>query len=136
MTNFKRVLTAMALVALLVAGSIQSPAQNMSGTVVERRVKFAKGKTSITLRGKANYGMSYVYNVSARKGQRMSVQLKSDRGLVALSLIAPDARTVENAFLIKDWSGDLAQTGDYSIVVVMNDEKASNVPYSLEVTIR
>lgn len=136
MTNFKLVMTVIATVAMLVGGSIQSPAQNMSGTVVEHRVKFAKGKTSTTLPGKAKYGMSYVYYVGAPKGQRMSVQVKSNRGLVTFSLIAPDTQTIENAFLVKDWTGDLPQTGDYSIVVVMNNEKASNVPYTLEVAIR
>ncbi len=136
MTNFKRVITPMLLVALLVGGSLQTPAQNMGGTVVERRVKFAKGKTSVTLRGKAKYGMSYVYHVRAQKGQQMSVQLKSARGLVTLSLISPDTQTVENAFGTRDWSGELPQTGDYSIVVVMNDEKSANVPYALEITIR
>jgi hypothetical protein len=136
MINFKRVIIPMVLVALLVGGSPRTPAQNMSGTVVERRVKFAKGKTSVTLRGKARYAMSYVYNVRAQKGQHMSVQLKSARGLVTFSLTAPDTQTVENAFGTKDWSGDLSQTGDYSIVVVMNEEKGGNVPYVLAVTVK
>lgn len=136
MDNFKRVITPMILVALLVGGSLQSPAQNMSVTVIERRVKFAKGQTSVALRGKARYAMSYVYHVRAQKGQHMSVRLNSDRGLVTFSLTAPDTQTVENAFGTRDWSGDLPQTGDYSIVLVMNDEKGGNVPYTLVVAIK
>jgi len=65
MTNFKRAMTAVTFVALLVGPSIKSRAQNMGGTVVERRVKFAKGKSSATLSGTAKYGMSYVYNAGA-----------------------------------------------------------------------
>jgi hypothetical protein len=136
MHNFRRVVAAIALVSLVAGGIAQSSAQNMSGTVVERRVKFAKGKTSAVLRGRANYGMSYVYHVGAQRGQKMSVRLTSDRGLATFSLIAPDTQTVENGFGVRDWSGDLPQTGDYSIVVVMNEEKAANVPYALEVIIR
>jgi hypothetical protein len=136
MNNFKRAVTAVAVLALLVGSSFRTPAQNMGGTVVTQRVKFARGKSSATLRGRAKYGMSYVYNIGARQGQYMTIQLKSDRGLVDFSLTAPDSQTVPNAFLVKDWSGDLAQSGDYAIVVVMNDESASNVAYVLEVSIK
>lgn len=136
MHNFKRVVTSIALVSLMAGGISTSSAQNMSGTVVERRVKFARGKTSATLRGRANYAMSYVYQVGAEKGQQMNVRLTSNRGLVTFSLIAPDSQTLDDAFGVRDWSGELPRTGDYSIVVVMNEKQAANVPYALEVTIR
>jgi len=66
----------------------------------------------------------------------MSLQLSSSRGLVKFSLIAPSTDTINNAFLVTNWSGELPQSGDYSIVVVMNSERAGNVAYTLSVSIQ
>lgn len=133
MTNFRRILSAVAFAALLVGPSITSPAQNQSGTVVERRVRFARGSSSATLTGRAKYGMSYVYIVGARSGQSMTLSLRSSGRDVAFSLIGPDEDT--KAFLSKSWSGRLPLSGDYSIVLV-NNERGSSAAYTLTVSIQ
>jgi hypothetical protein len=108
----------------------------MGGTVVERRVKFARGTHRASVPGRAKYGMSYVYKLGARAGQNMNVLLSSKNGLVTFSVIAPNDETIPGAFGVGTWSGELPQSGDYSIVVVMNTERAGSVPFTLDVTIQ
>ncbi len=118
-------------------GSIpRSFAQNMQHTVVERRVRFSRGQSKAILRGKANYAMSYVYIVRAGAGQNMELHLKSRDEAVRFSLIPPEeTQSMENAFLVSQWSGTLPQTGDYRIIVVMNEKELSKIRYTLEVAI-
>jgi hypothetical protein len=133
----KYIIIPLILLAHLPGSMPQIGAQNMKHTVVERRVKFAPGKTKAILRGKANYAMSYVYLVGARKDQTMEVHLNSKGSLAKFSITAPKAtESIEGAFLVSDWTGKLPESGDYTIVVVMNEEKAANVAYTLEVAIK
>jgi hypothetical protein len=121
----------------LMGGLASTLAQNMGHTVVERRVKFAPGKSKAILRGEANYAMSYVYLVGARKDQTMEVHLHSKGSVVKFSLIAPkETESMEKAFLVSDWTGKLSASGDFSIVVVMNEKDTAKVPYTLEVAIK
>lgn len=111
-------------------------AQNMQHTVVTKDVRFARGKHQTSLRGSAKYGMSYVFNLRAKQGQTMDIRLTGKNSQLGFSLIAPDDETIEGAFGVANWSGVLPQSGKYSIVVVMNDEKSARVPYALAVTIK
>lgn len=111
--------------------------QNMSNTVTERRVRFARGKSQTTIKGSARYARSYVYLLEARAGQQMSVELKSRNQLVKFSLIpAGESKSLSNAFLVSRWTGRLPSSGDCKIVVVMNEQSAGNVPYTLTISIR
>ena len=133
----KHAIIFLTLLAHLIGGPSQTPAQSMRHTVVERRVKFAQGKSKAILRGKANYAMSYVYLVGARKDQTMEVRLSSKGSVVKFSIVAPEeTKGIDDAFLVSDWKGKLPATGDYSIVVVMNEKDIANVAYALEVAIK
>lgn len=125
-----------ALWTLFAGDSLAVRGQNMSGSVVKQRVRFAKGKSSTTLLGKAKYTMSYVYELGAQKDQTMSIHLASRNNLVQFSLIRPDQETMDKAFLVTDWQGKLPQKGDYSIVLVMNDDKAKVVDYTLDIEVK
>jgi hypothetical protein len=71
-----------------------------------------------------------VYSLRAREGQTMSVHLATgDR--TSFTVYAP-TDTVADADGVKDWSGQLPETGRYQIIVA-TDATAS---YTLEVTIR
>jgi hypothetical protein len=125
------------MLAYLMGSLPQILAQNMQHTVVERRVKFAPGKSKAILRGKANYAMSYVYLVGARKEQTMEVHLNSKGSIVKFSLIAPkETQSMDKAFLVSGWTGKLPASGEYSIVVVMNEKDTAKVAYTLEVAIK
>lgn len=125
-----------AFAVLVMGGSQLATAQNMQHTVVKKEVKFARGKSQATVRGTAKYGMSYVFNLGARVGQTMEISLTGKNSQLTFSLIAPDEETIEDAFGVSKWTGELPLSGKYSIVVVMNDENAASIPFALEVKIK
>lgn len=119
---------------LIFAGS--AGAQNMSGTVVTKEVKFAKGKHEASLTGRAKYGMSYVYRLGAKGGQTMDVTLKSNNRDLTFSIIGPDEETLADAFGVTEFSGKLPANGKYSVVVVLNDQNAGTVQFALTAGIK
>ena len=63
------------------------------------------------------------------------IKLTGNNPELKFSLILPDEETMDDGFAVTDWTGTLPQSGKYSIVVVMNDENASRVPYKLWIKI-
>ena len=130
-------LMASIVIAIIFSRAASVFAQNMEHTVVTKEVKFARGKNQATLRGSAKYGMSYAFELRAKEGQTMDLSLVGKNSQLAFSLEAPpDDDTMENGFLVTKWSGKLPKSGRYSIVVVMNDEHSTSVPFTLEIKIR
>lgn len=136
MSNIKRGLVLLALTGVFLALPVATRAQNMGGTVVERRVKFARGTHRAVVSGRAKYGMSYVYKLGAGAGQNMNVLLTSRNNNVTFSVVGPNDETLDGAFGVTTWSGALPSAGDYSVVVVMNNKGSGTVPFSLDVGIR
>ena len=106
------------------------------------RVKFPKGRTTVILKNKTTGGPSesggmdpIAYHVRARKGQQMTLHLTSAKGNAVFGVYAPGMDLVEGAQSVKDWTGTLAKTGDYEIIVFPKDE-ATNTTFTLELTIR
>lgn len=118
------------LLTFATIGAISAAAQNMSGTVKTVAVRFPAGKNQTTIRGTASYAMSYVYNFKVRQGQTITVKADSKEPELTFSIFPPKSET-ELAFSVKEWTGESTEAGDYSITLVMNNEKASRVPYSL-----
>lgn len=136
MKKIARLIIPLIFLGLLSGGVPLTPAQNMRHTVVERRVRFPRGRSKATVHGKARYGMSYVYLVRAKAGQSMGLRLNSRGRAATFSLFSPgEAHGDPKAFAVSQWSGALPQSGDYTIVVVMNERGLSNVRYTLEVTV-
>lgn len=123
------------LAAFLTVGSISAAAQNMSGTVKIVVVKFPAGKNQTTIRGTASYAMSYVYTFRVKQGQTITIKTDSKEPDLTFSLFAPKSET-ELAFAVKEWSGEAAEAGTYSITLVMNNENAKRVPYSLLIKVQ
>lgn len=137
MGSFRQGLMGLMLVGSLFGAVVPAPAQNMGGTVVEKRVRFARGTHGATVPGRAKYGMSYVYKFGAGKGnENMNALLQSNGNAVTFSIVGPNDETLPGAFNVTTWSGTLPRAGDYSIVVVMNNKGAGTVPFTLDVTIR
>ena len=137
MVKFVKTFAVFALAFLIFGAAQTASAQNMSGSVVTKQVKFAKGKSSAVLKESAKYAMSYIYEIRVRKGQTATLNLAGKNSELSFSLIAPDEETVEDAFGVTDWAGKLAQSGKYTIVVVMNDENAKTaVPFTLKVEVK
>lgn len=128
----------MMLIALSVifGGATAVTGQNMSGTVIKKEVKFAKGKHEATIRGRAKYGMSYVFNLGANAGQTIDVEITGKNPELTFSLMAPPPDEDTISSMVKTYSGELPVKGKYMIVVVMNDEKGGSVPFALKVKIK
>ncbi len=125
------------LVAIFIlSGVVGVSAQNMSGTVTTKEIKFAKGKHEASVPGSARYGRSYVYTLGAKAGQTMDVSVTAKNRELTFSVIGPDDETLEGAFGVTEWSGTLPANGKYQVVVVMNDENASSVPFTLKAKIK
>jgi len=108
----------------------------------QKRVKFPPGRTTVILKGRTTGGPSesggmepVSYRLRARKGQTMTLHLTSAKKNAVFGLYAPGMDLVEGAQTVADWSGELAKTGDYEIIVFPEDEK-TNTTFTLEITIR
>lgn len=121
------------LAAIFAVSTISASAQNMSNTVKTVAVKFPAGKTQTTIRGKASYAMSYIYTFKVKKGQTISVKAVSDEPELTFSLFPPNPKQ-ELAFSVKEWTGEAPETGTHSITLVMNNENAKQVAYSLTIS--
>jgi hypothetical protein len=97
-------------------------------------VRFEKGRTTAVLKGAADHANGKTYVLAARKGQTMTLHVTSAARTAIFSLTAPSG-AVEGALEVKDWSGELPDTGEY-LVAVWNTRKRGAVPYTLEITIR
>lgn len=122
------------MILTLCVSSLAAPAQ--SGTVSERRIRFGRGRTTAIVKGGIKAAHSDVYKLSARAGQQMALHLASANRAVSFSLIAPNQETIADAFTVRDWSGELPQSGDYTITVVNNSGRVTASSYTLEATVR
>ena len=97
---------------------------------INKQIRFARGRTTAVIKDTVRLCTSHVYSLRAREGQTMSVHLATgDR--TSFTVYAP-TDPVGDADGVKDWSGQLPETGRYQIIVA-TDATAS---YTLEVTIR
>ncbi len=101
----------------------------------ERRVKFARGRTSATLKGTVSSGRQVVYVLGASAGQTLvaNVSTTSPNHDVVLTITGPGG-----VDLLGDpdtgFTGVLPDSGDYRIHV--GAIESNNAPFTLEVTIR
>ena len=118
----------LALLALLAF----APLRSQPDTVVTRRLALPAGRAVLERQGRAAYGKSYVWTFHAQKGQKIEIRLTSTGERAKFSLNG-EKTSLEEAFLVDQWSGPLPNTDDYNIVIVMNEEKSPAVPYRLRV---
>lgn len=97
---------------------------------ITRQVNFARGRTTAVIKNTVKLCTSHEWVLRARQGQTMSVHLATGRK-TSFTLQSPSG-TIEDADGVKDWSGELPESGEY-IIIVGTDATAA---YTLEVTIR
>ncbi|HLM61160.1 MAG TPA: hypothetical protein VK308_10165 [Pyrinomonadaceae bacterium] len=86
----------------------------------KQQVRFAKGATSATFRGvlKGQPQRYADYIVRAAAGQTMEVKLI---GETKAEFVIFKPKTLENLSLgDKEWSGELPESGDYTVRVILN----------------
>jgi hypothetical protein len=95
---------------------------------VNKRLRFAPGRTSATVRDTVRLCTSHEYYLKARAGQRMTVRLVTGRR-TSFTIYTTNMRLSDGA---KNWSGELEETGEYQISIGTD----ATARYTLEVTIK
>ncbi|HEX8368399.1 MAG TPA: hypothetical protein VF604_07640 [Pyrinomonadaceae bacterium] len=127
----KCALTAVFLIAL---GLLVSA--NQVGAQTRARVRFARGASSATLRGRIN-GYKYVdYIVGARAGQILKLELRTT-GSAEIVVFTPSDENIDGANGLQ-YTGEIEYTGDYKIRILQprafaRRNNASN--YTLRISI-
>lgn len=126
---FRGLFAAFMLTAFL---AITSFAQK--GNDVERQIKFAKGKSSATVKDSiADRNTTHTWLVGAKAGQTMTVVFTSTRKDVDFCIGFPNGGDPEDSCSKRKWTIELPDDGNYSLMV---DSKRENTPYTLTVTIK
>jgi hypothetical protein len=104
---------------------------------VKKKVKFARGTSSTTIRGAVIRGDEDRYYLSAKKGQTMSVKITSREKNVVFQIYysgeqvsLPGGGETDDA---TNWSGQLTDDNEYVIVVAGTRGNAS---YTLTISIK
>jgi hypothetical protein len=101
------------------------------GETVEKRVKFPKGKSSVTIKGFiADRMTSNIYIVRARAGQTLSVVFNSPRRDVDVCVLFPNS---EDFCGRRKYSLRLTADGDYEILV---DSRREILGFTITVSVR
>jgi hypothetical protein len=122
-------------IACLILASMQAFPQQKEVSI-EKRVHISKKGGHATINGKMSPGTSYAYKVSAQKGQKMEAHLTMKDGAATFSVVPPGPELLENSGSVMTWSGNLPQTGDYSIIVVAQGKEPTKVHYTLEISLK
>jgi hypothetical protein len=102
------------------------------------RVRFARGTTSITLKGTVT-GYKYIdYIIGAKSGQTMSVNLKSTHGGCSFVMFYSDMKNVEDATEITEITRNVDVTDNYVVRVLLPRSAArrkESASFSLKISI-
>jgi hypothetical protein len=102
------------------------------------RIKFARGRTTAIINGRAGAKKSACYKLHAREGQHMIVHLTSPDKKATFS-IGPDeydADFLSGASDVKDWEGDLSSASGNGDFLIFVGASKTGATFTLEVTIR
>jgi hypothetical protein len=118
------------IMALLLAGTINAPAQSDR----TRRIRFARGRTTTVIKDAVVRGTRDRYILRAGRGQTLTAHITSleDNAVFNIYRLA-NRQTLDGAEETTDWTGELPHAGDYVIEV---GPTRGNATYTLEITIR
>lgn len=129
-----RIIKLLFLMFLLVNVFAFAPLGTADG--VNKRVKFARGKSSAVLSNSVIRGDEDTYIVGAKAGQKMSVKITSVESNAAFFIEKSGGGYLESAGEGDDqtvWTGMLPESGDYKIVVAGT---RGNATYKLSLKIK
>ena len=98
---------------------------------IPKQIRFARGRTTAVVKDTVRLCTLHEYHLRARQGQTMSVHLATGRK-TSFTVYTPSGAIAPDADGVKDWSGELADDGEY-LINIGTDATAA---YTLEVTIR
>ena len=97
-----------------------------SAAFSQTRIRFAKGKSSATVKGTLSSNGNRTYIVNAKRGQRMTVRVNSKAPI--------DIYVNDDTGLFDGGTVDLEKSGDHKISI--HNENSRSTTYSLYVEIR
>jgi hypothetical protein len=103
---------------------------------ITKRVKFAKGRSSVTLSNAVIRGDQDTYILGAKAGQRMTVRVTAFENNAAFQIEGPNGEYLEGAGEMDDATNvtvRLPASGDYRIIV---GGTRGNASYRLTISIR
>ena len=103
---------------------------------VNKRLRFARGKSSTVVSGAVIRGDRDTFTVGAKSGQTMSVKITSTENNAVFQIQDADGNFLAGADEgddAKRWSGELPSNGDYKIIV---GGTRGNATYKLTVSIK
>jgi len=108
------------------------------GEVVEKEVRFARGKSSVVIKGIVEDRLdSHIFHVRAKAGQTMNVQMISPRPLrdAYLCVNYPLTETGNNESVCKKrlYTIKLPRGGDYEIYIEAIRDK---IPYTITISVK
>jgi hypothetical protein len=129
----KKLLLLSVLLYLFVAATVFG----QKGTVVEKDVTFARGKSSATVSGLVESRLdSHIFHVKAKAGQKMTVVMKSARPLrdAYLCVNYPlNEGNNEGVCNKRSYKITLPRDGDYEIYIEAIRDK---IPYTITISIK
>ena len=128
----KKTITYLFTFALFAVLATTSFAQK--GNDVERKIKFAKGKSSATVKDSiADRNTTHSWIVGAKAGQTMTVVFTSTRKDVDFCISYPNGGSDDDSCSKRKWIIEPTEDGNYTFMI---DSKRENTPYTLTVTIK
>jgi hypothetical protein len=126
---------------LVVAGLALLPLAANATSIEAKRISFARGASSATVKGSIAGDSVIDYKVSARAGQKMTVKLSTNNSANYFNVLPPGSNDV--ALFIgstsgNEWAGTLAADGDHAIRVYLMRSAArrhEKADYTLTVTV-
>ncbi len=104
------------------------------GNDVERKIKFAKGKSSATVKDTiADRNTTHSWIVGVKAGQKMTVVFTSTRKDVDFCISYPNGGMDDDSCSKRKWIIEPTEDGNYSFTI---DSKRENTPYTLTVTVK
>ncbi len=127
----KKTAIAVGVALLAITGIAMNPRDGIT-----KRVKFAKGKSSVTLSNAVIRGEQDTYILGARSGQRMTVKVTALENNAAFQIKGPGGDYLNGAGEMDDATSvsvTLPNTGDYRIIV---GGTRGNASYKLTISIK
>jgi hypothetical protein len=127
---------------LLVVSFVFSP--EVLGAQVEKKVVFPKGKTSVSYSGRLPkfYADYDAYVLRSKAKRTLTVKLKTTDPKAYITIyetkeFGPDEDMISTGDNLREWSGQLPITSEYSVQVYGTDEgESSRAPYTIEISLR
>ena len=113
-----------------------SPIIGIAQNDITKRIKFAKGKSSATVKGAVLRDEIETYIIKVNKGQKMTVKITAIEKNGSFSIEKPSGDYLQNAGEMDDqtiWSGTIPESGEYKIQVAPT---RGNATYRLTVSIK